>query len=197
MLLLLMVIPQFDIYGNPFGLLAAHPVAPLVTMHHLDLIEPIFPLPTQIEALERLKIPTKLDSAALMQQSICYNNEKTMTISVSWGYAVQIQRGIFLPREMEMPLRTFINWYRRADYKEFAFNTRPLNRNPCKNPLIYYMEKAMFDNSTKKTKSEYGLHNVSQRLCKWGKNEKIDVKKVVIYKRPDPFLWAKVYVNPY
>ena len=54
---------QYDVYGNLFGLLAAHPVAPLVTMHHLDVVEPIFPNATRVQALQRLLVPVKLDSA--------------------------------------------------------------------------------------------------------------------------------------
>ncbi|KAK9277463.1 hypothetical protein L1049_007007 [Liquidambar formosana] len=78
---------QYDVYGNLFGLLAAHPVTPLVSLHHLDVVEPIFPNVTRVEALQRLTIPMKLDSAALMQQSICYDTEKSWTVSVSWGFA--------------------------------------------------------------------------------------------------------------
>lgn len=116
---------QYDVYGNLFGLLAAHPVAPLVSMHHLDVVEPIFPNVTQVEALQRLQIPVKLDSAGIIQQSICYDSEKKWTVSVSWGFAVQVIRGVLSPREIEMPSRTFLNWYKRADYMAYAFNTRP------------------------------------------------------------------------
>ncbi|KAG0450507.1 hypothetical protein HPP92_026875 [Vanilla planifolia] len=35
---------QFDVYGNLLGLLAAHPIAPLLTLHHLDVVETIFPI---------------------------------------------------------------------------------------------------------------------------------------------------------
>lgn len=101
---------QYDVYGNLFGLLAAHPVAPFVTLHHLDVVEPIFPNMTRVDALKRLQGPAMLDSAGLMQQSICYDKRRKWTVSVSWGYAVQIFRGVFSAREMEMPSRTFLNW---------------------------------------------------------------------------------------
>ncbi|KAK6158219.1 hypothetical protein DH2020_005533 [Rehmannia glutinosa] len=55
----------YDVYGNLFGLLAAHPVTPLVTLHHLDVVEPIFPNVTRVQALQRLKIPMELDSRVL------------------------------------------------------------------------------------------------------------------------------------
>ena len=101
---------QYDVYGNLFGLLAAHPVAPLVTFHHLDVVEPIFPNMTRVDALKRLQGPAMLDSVGLMQQSICYDKRRKWTVSVSWGYAAQIFRGVFSAREMEMPSRTFLNW---------------------------------------------------------------------------------------
>ena len=99
---------QYDVYGNLFGLLAAHPVTPLVSLHHLDVVEPIFPNATRVEAIKRLTIPMKLDSASLIQQSICHDRNRRWTISVSWGFAVQIFRGIFTQREMEMPSRTSV-----------------------------------------------------------------------------------------
>ncbi|KAF2297854.1 hypothetical protein GH714_004114 [Hevea brasiliensis] len=132
---------QYDVYGNLFGLLAAHPVTPLVSLHHLDVVEPIFPNVTRVQALQQLMVPMKLDSAGLMQQSICYDKSKSWTISVSWGFAVQIFRGVFSPREIEMPSRTFLNWYRRADYTAYAFNTRPVTRNPCQNPLYFTCQR--------------------------------------------------------
>ncbi|KAF8413217.1 hypothetical protein HHK36_001193 [Tetracentron sinense] len=79
---------DFDVYGSLFGLLAAHPVTPLVSMHHLDVVEPIFPNVNRVEALQRLTMPMKLDSAGLMQQYICYDKENSWTVSVSWGYVV-------------------------------------------------------------------------------------------------------------
>lgn len=182
---------QYDVYGNLFGLLAAHPVTPFVSLHHLDVVEPIFPDSTRVEALQRLLIPMRLDSAGLMQQSICYDKTKSWTISVSWGYAVQVFRGIFSPREMEMPSRTFLNWYKRADYTAYAFNTRPVSRNPCQKPFVFYFSKAKFDASLNTTVSEYARHRVAHPACKWKMANPGDLDMVVVYKRPDPHLWDR------
>lgn len=182
---------QYDVYGNLFGLLAAHPVTPLVSLHHLDVVEPIFPNMTQVQALQHLTIPMKLDSAGLMQQSVCYHKPKKWTISVSWGFAVQIIRGVLSPREMEMPTRTFLNWYRRADYTAYAFNTRPVARNPCQKPYVYYLSKAKFDKEKNQTVSEYLLHRVQHPLCRWRMTEPSTIDRVVVYKKPDPQLWSR------
>ncbi|CAN8325682.1 unnamed protein product [Cochlearia groenlandica] len=182
---------QYDVYGNLFGLLAAHPVTPFVSMHHLDVVEPIFPNMTRVRALKKLTVPMKLDSAGLLQQSICYDKHKSWTISVSWGYAVQIFRGIFSPREMEMPSRTFLNWYKKADYTAYAFNTRPVSRNPCQKPFVFYMSTTKFDKQLNTTVSEYSRHRDSHPSCRWKMTNPAEINTIVVYKKPDPHLWER------
>ncbi|OMP06045.1 hypothetical protein COLO4_08378 [Corchorus olitorius] len=182
---------QYDVYGNLFGLLAAHPVTPLVSVHHLDVVEPIFPNATRVEALQKLMVPVKLDSAGIMQQSICYDKARSWTISVSWGFAVQVFRGIFSPREMEMPSRTFLNWYRRADYTAYAFNTRPVSRNPCQKPFVFYMSSARTDPELNKTVSEYERHRIPHPPCRWRMADPDELDRVIVNKKPDPQLWNR------
>ncbi|RVW68453.1 hypothetical protein CK203_058366 [Vitis vinifera] len=45
---------QVDIRGNLFGMLSAHPLSPLVSLHHLDSVDPIFPNMNRTQALEHL-----------------------------------------------------------------------------------------------------------------------------------------------
>lgn len=183
---------QYDVYGNLFGLLAAHPVTPLVSLHHLDVVEPIFPNVTRVQALQRLNIPIRLDSAGIMQQSICYDKSKSWTVSVSWGFAVQIFRGLFSPREIEMPARTFLNWYKRADYTAYAFNTRPVSRNPCQKPFVFYLSRAKLNSTMDQTVSEYVRHRVPHPACKWKMPNPAHLERVEVYKKPDPHLWDRV-----
>nr|GMD01657.1 uncharacterized protein LOC109148236 [Ipomoea batatas] len=182
---------QYDVYGNLFGLLASHPVTPLVTLHHLDVVEPIFPNVTRVQALQRLLIPANLDSAGIMQQSICYDKARSWTISVSWGFAVQIFRGVLSPREIEMPSRTFLNWYKRADYTAYAFNTRPVMRNPCQRPFVFYLSSAKMDPSGNQTVSKYTRHRVPHPACKWKMAQPSDIERIEVYKKPDPHLWDR------
>jgi len=186
------LLKQYDVYGNLFGLLASHPVTPLVSLHHLDVVEPIFPNVTRLQALQRLTIPMKLDSAGLMQQSICYDKLKSWTVSVSWGFAVQIFRGVFSPREIEMPSRTFLNWYRRADYTAYAFNTRPVSRNPCQKPFVFYFSNAKYSSAMEQIVSEYERHRVPHPECRWKMDDPAALDKVEVYKKPDPNLWNRV-----
>ncbi|EFJ36628.1 glycosyltransferase-like protein [Selaginella moellendorffii] len=146
---------QFDIYGDAFGLLAAHPVTPLVSIHHLDLIDPVFPNTTQIEALRHFKSSMRVDPGGVLQQSICYDKYKRWSISVSWGYAVQVYRGILPPRLLELPMRTFLSWYRRMDDIGFPFNTRPFLKSPCEQPTIFYMKEVGYGDEAGETISSY------------------------------------------
>ncbi|KAL0408157.1 UNVERIFIED_CONTAM: hypothetical protein Sradi_1750100 [Sesamum radiatum] len=114
------------------------------------------------------------------------------TISVSWGFAVQIFRGVMSPREIEMPPRTFLNWYRRADYKAYAFNTRPVMRNPCQKPFIFYLSTARTQSHTNQTVSEYTQHRDPHPACKWKMADPADIDQVEVYKKPDPKLWDRV-----
>ncbi|EEF33811.1 hypothetical protein RCOM_1124460 [Ricinus communis] len=177
---------QFDLYGNLFGLLSAHLVAPLVSLHHLDLVLPIFPSADRVQALQRLRAPLQLDSAALMQQSICYDQTRNWTISVSWGYAVQMFRGIIPPREIERPARTFLSWYKYADHRRCPFNTRRVSMNKCQRPLVYCLSNMMaYD---QEIASEYVGNGISNPVCNWSM---ASPSMVEVYKRPDPYLWDK------
>ncbi|KAK2999559.1 hypothetical protein RJ639_024694, partial [Escallonia herrerae] len=66
---------QIDVYGNVFGLLAAHPIAPLVSLHHLDVIDPIFPNVNQVEALQRLKTACEYVRFEKAEYSECKGGE--------------------------------------------------------------------------------------------------------------------------
>lgn len=180
---------QYDVYGNLFGLLAAHPLTPMVSLHHLDVVEPVFPNMTRLRALQHLSKAVNLDSAGIMQQSICYDKEREWSISVSWGYAIQIFRTIFSPRELEMPSRTFLNWYRRADFTAYAFNTRPVTRHPCQKPFIYYLKDVRYDNATGQIISNYARQNVKPPECRWRIPSPEIIDSIRVVKKPDTFLW--------
>ncbi|KAJ4773830.1 fringe-like protein (DUF604) [Rhynchospora pubera] len=184
---------QYDVYGDLLGLLAAHPVAPLVSLHHLDVVQPIFPSMTRAAAVKKLFAgPVRFDSAGVIQQSICYDTTNRWTVSVSWGFAVQIVRGVMSPREMETPTRTFLNWYRRADYTAYAFNTRPVARNPCQKPHVYYLSATRLNITKRAIVTEYKKHKEKHQSCRWKDNNPADmVDQVLVLKKPDPGLWDR------
>ncbi|CAM6034844.1 unnamed protein product [Sphagnum compactum] len=136
---------QFDIHGDASGLLSAHPVAPLVSLHHLDVISPIFPNTqninyTRMGALKHLMMATEIDPGSILQQSICYDKRHHWSFSVSWGYSVQVHKGFITPRELEIPIKTFTSWHRETSKVEFPFNTRDNPDDLCSRPMRFFME---------------------------------------------------------
>ncbi|MED6180060.1 hypothetical protein PIB30_006875 [Stylosanthes scabra] len=182
----------YDVYGNLLGLLGAHPVAPLISIHHLDVVEPIFPRMKRAEAMRHLMESVREDSASIMQQSICYDKSRYWSISVSWGFVVQILRGMLPPRELEMPSRTFLNWYKRADYTAYAFNTRPVFKHPCQKPFVFYMTRTYFDSSRRRVIGVYNRDSMAKTpSCRWKSPSPDRITSIVVTKSPDPLRWKK------
>lgn len=130
---------QVDFRGNLLGWLSAHPLAPLVSLHHLDAMAPIFPKMNQTQAFEHLFEAVKVDSSRILQQTICYDKLRQGSLSVSWGYSVHVFDSIQFPRELESPQQTFMHW-RKTMTDQFMFNTRNVSRNPCLRPAVLFLE---------------------------------------------------------
>lgn len=146
----------------------------------------------RVDAIRRLMVSMKLDSAALIQQSFCYDKKRTWTVSVSWGYAVQIIRGIIPASEIETPEKTFMDWNSRGDASAFAFKVRPLSINPCENPFVYFLSNALYNASTNQTATEYTRYWVPTPPCAWKIPNPSKIHRVQLFKKPDPHLWDKV-----
>lgn len=131
---------QLDVRDDPYGLLAAHPVAPLVSLHHLDYVKPLFPNETQIESLKRLIGAYRIDPSRILQQSICYDHWHKWSVSVSWGYTAQLYPSLIPPGVLGTPLQTFRTWRSFQD-GPFVFNTRPLRPDPCDQPIFYFLDQ--------------------------------------------------------
>ncbi|KAE8670099.1 FHA domain-containing protein DDL-like [Hibiscus syriacus] len=132
---------QFDVRGNAHGLLAAHPLTPLVSLHHIDHIDPIFPNMTTTKALQHLLHATNVDSQRILQQTICYDRRFSRTVSVSWGYAVQLyDKRIPLPDVLPVP-ETFRQWkWGNVLAGVYTFNTRKFPPHPCHRPTIFFLD---------------------------------------------------------
>lgn len=138
---------QMDINGDPFGILAAHPVTPILSIHHLDAISPIFPNKTRLQALQKLTQAAEVESGSVVQQSICYDKELKWSFSVSWGYVVHIHAGFLTPHEMMLPIQTFASIHRKWDKSEFSFTTRAYSKDRCTHPIRYFVESVRGPNS--------------------------------------------------
>ncbi|GLT89074.1 hypothetical protein SLE2022_070750 [Rubroshorea leprosula] len=131
---------QFDIRGDPYGILAAHPIAPLVSFHHLDYVAPIFPDKTQTDSVKVLMGAYRADPPRILQQSFCYDINRKWSFLIAWGYTIQIYPLLLTPFHLQTPLQTFKTW-RSWSNGPFTFNTRPLPPDPCQQPALYFLDR--------------------------------------------------------
>ncbi|KAB8927499.1 hypothetical protein FH972_026828 [Carpinus fangiana] len=131
---------QVDIRGNPYGLLAAHPLAPLVSLHHLDYVQSLFPNVTQKDSVKKLITAYEMDPARALQQTFCYDTRRKWSVSVSWGYTVQLFPSLVTAQKLETAFQTFRTW-KGGTSRLFTFNTRPVSANPCERPILYYLDR--------------------------------------------------------
>ena len=61
---------QVDLRGDLLGMLSAHPLAPLVSLHHLDNVEPLFPRMNRTMALKHLFEAVNVDPARILQHCL-------------------------------------------------------------------------------------------------------------------------------
>ncbi|KAF5179535.1 fringe-like protein [Thalictrum thalictroides] len=130
---------QIDLHGDISGKLSAHPPVPLLSLHHLDYVEPIFPSMNRYEALNHLMEAATVDSSRPLQQSICYNKQSNWTFSISWGYSAQIYEKIHPPSFLERPLQTFYPW-KGTGRPQYMFHPRPMSRDPCEAPHFFFFD---------------------------------------------------------
>ncbi|KAI5412744.1 hypothetical protein KIW84_057392 [Lathyrus oleraceus] len=137
---------QVDLSGNIFGLLAAHPLSLLLSLHHLDLVEPIFPQMTTSKSVQHLFEAASVDSQRILQRTVCYDKQSSRTISVSWGYAVQIfQNNELLPDILRVQ-ETFKPWRKNLPYAGiYTFSTTRIHPDPCERPAIFYLNNVSSD----------------------------------------------------
>ncbi|VVA98809.1 unnamed protein product [Arabis nemorensis] len=151
---------QIDVRGNLFGLLCAHPLSPLLSLHHLDAVDPFFPKMNRTEAMAHLIRASNVDSARILQQSVCYDSLNSVTVSVVWGYAIQVYQGNKLLSDLLSLQKTFSTWRRGSGVQSnYMFNTREYLRDHCGRPLVFFLDSVGSDGS-RGTWSNYTRHSV-------------------------------------
>lgn len=131
---------QFDVHGNPFGLLAAHPITPFISMHHLDEVDPLFPDLNSMDGMRHLTKAMQIEPSSFLQRCLCYDRRRKLTFSVALGYVVQVYPHVLLPRELERPEITFKAWNKKTGGGEFDFDTRMATKSICRKPLLFFLE---------------------------------------------------------
>ncbi|XP_041990148.1 uncharacterized protein LOC121741454 [Salvia splendens] len=132
---------QMDIRGSMLGFLTSHPLRPIVSLHHWDATDSIFPKMEPKDAMQHLFQAVNIDSQRVMQQTVCYDRWFSWTISVSWGYAVQI-----FPHHLSLPealrtLETYQPWKKNGGIHElYDVDTLSLHPDPCRRPTVFFLD---------------------------------------------------------
>ncbi|XVE78920.1 hypothetical protein DITRI_Ditri14bG0016700 [Diplodiscus trichospermus] len=131
---------QIDLLGDVSGLLSSHPHSPLLSLHHLDGVNPLFPSKNRYQSVNHLMVAAKFDQSRLLQQTICYHRPNKWSFSVSWGYSAHIYENIIPRSVLRKPLRTFAPFKKSARPPLYMFNTRFPSNDPCKTPHVFFLE---------------------------------------------------------
>lgn len=188
---------QLDVRGNAFGLLAAHPVAPFVSMHHLETIDPVFPQHISLDGLKLLVKAMKTEPSSFLQRSICYDRGTWLTFSVSMGYVVQVFPNIILPLELDQPERTFKAWNKRDRAEDFDINTRPPYRSACNKPFLFFFKDIIRNGEGNTVVSTYKRDKAtddskSKAFCLPWLLPVHEVEEIEVVSRPMPERWYLV-----
>jgi hypothetical protein len=194
---------QLDFRGDAYGFLAAHPVAPLVSLHHLDLIQPISPHGrTSLDAVRSLMDAYRHDPPRTLQQTICYHHDgrgHNWSVSVAWGYTAQVYPWAVPAHELEAPLQTFESLRKKTADGLFVFNTRPWRPDSaCARPLTFFLSGVRNETAAAAaTVTEYTRHAVGKPLEKEcdmpGFRSAAAVRTVrVLAPKMDPSDWHRV-----
>lgn len=189
---------QIDFHRDISGFLSAHPQSPLLSLHHLDAVDPIFPSMNRIESVNHLMKAASVDQSRLLQQSICYYKKNNWTFSVSWGYSVQIYENIFPPSYLYRPLETFIPW-RKGATPPYMFNTRLLSNDPCDAPHFFF-----FDSVDENRLMNHILTSYTRRsprglpaCASTGYHSVDNISKIRVLSPPKNLGWQQVYIYIY
>ncbi|XP_073053885.1 uncharacterized protein [Primulina eburnea] len=147
-------IHQIDLRGDLSGFLSSHPKFPLISLHHFDHVDPIFPSKDRFESTRHLMKAADADQSRLVQQTICYDRNKEWSFSISWGYSAQIYERIMTRSYIQNPIETFKPWH--GDPRPpplYMFNTRLPSNDPCEAPHGFFLQEV--NKSTSGTRTVY------------------------------------------
>lgn len=130
---------QLDIRGSPYGILSTHPLTPLVSLHHLDYLQPLFPGTNRVESIGKLIQAYRQDPTRALQHTFCHDLTRNWSLSISWGYTVQLYPFLLTAKELNTPLQTFLTWGTWSQ-EPFTFDTRPMALEPCERPVLFYLD---------------------------------------------------------
>lgn len=123
----------------------SHPIAPFISIHHLELVDPIYPGLNSLESLDLFTKAMKMEPMSFLQLSVCYDQSQKLTFSVSLGYAIEVYPNVLLPCDLERSQRTYIAYNRMSQRNEFDFDTRDVQKSLCKKPILFFLKEIWKD----------------------------------------------------
>jgi len=81
------------------------------------------------------------DPARILQQTVCYDQKNSLTVSVSWGYSVQVFKGNVLLPDLLAVQKTFVPWKRGRNVTDvYMFDTKHYPRDECKRGALFFLK---------------------------------------------------------
>ncbi|KAM3398493.1 hypothetical protein P3S68_002009 [Capsicum galapagoense] len=133
-------IHQIDLRGDISGFLSYHPKSLLASLHHYDMVNPIFPSMNRAQSGFHLQNVAKYDQSRMLQQTICHHRSQSWTFSVSWGYSAHIYEKIMPRSWIQRPIETFQTWQRSPRPPHYMFDIRSPSWNPCEAPHMFFLK---------------------------------------------------------
>ncbi|CAI9106290.1 OLC1v1005416C1 [Oldenlandia corymbosa var. corymbosa] len=150
-------IHQNDLRGDYSGFLSSHPKELVLSLHHWDVLDPIFPTMNRYQSAQHLMKAGDVDQSRLFQQTICYHRQMNWTFSISWGYSAHIYEKIQARSWIMTPIETFRGWSGNRQQPKFMFNIRRPFGDPCEAPHVFFFE------SIEKMPNSNDIHTVYAR----------------------------------
>ncbi|KAI5011237.1 hypothetical protein ZWY2020_013374 [Hordeum vulgare] len=102
--------------------MAAHPIAPFISIHHVEFVDPIYPGLNSLESLELFTKAMKTEPMSFLQRSVCYD------------------KNVLLRPELERSERTYIAFKRMSQRTEFDFDTKEIQKSMCNKSVLFFLK---------------------------------------------------------
>lgn len=156
-------------HGDISGLLSSHPLNPLVSLHHFDQVDPIFPFLNRTASVAHLMASIRRDPRRALQKIVCYDRSHNRTVSIAWGYSVSVFEGNMLLLDLLSVEKTFYPWVRGLNGEEsYMFNTKgSRRRDRCKSPAVFFLKNVLSNGSGNRTRIESRYSRYMPGWCLW------------------------------
>ena len=102
------------------------------------------------------------DPARILQQTVCYDRKRSLTVSIAWGYSVQVFKDNVLLPDLLAVQKTFVPWKRGRNVTDvYMFNTKHVPRDECKRGALFFLKSI----SSGEGKTETTYNRQPPRKC--------------------------------